>query len=144
MGLTDLAPLDPVEALQAAMLALPQIEPETKHIFHGGMYCRQTLFKAGTTIIGKRHARPHFFMVVSGEVAVGWPNGGGHDVVAAPYLKLGEPGDKRVLWAITDVLFMTFHATRAKTVAGIDRVAVERDPTSPFLADNTLKPELLS
>lgn len=139
-----LATPDPIAALQAEMLKLPQYEPPTGHIFHGGMYCRQTFFPAGATIIGKRHKRPHFFMVVFGDVAIGWPDGRGHDVVKAPFLKIGTPGDKRALWALTDVLFMTIHATRAKTVAGAERFAVEADPTSPIMVGNRFPEKALT
>lgn len=59
-----------VETLQIAMSQFPQYEPETTHLFHGGMYCRQVFRHADVTIVGKVHKKEHFYVVVFGTVMV--------------------------------------------------------------------------
>ena len=62
--------LEKVQTLQAEVSKLPQYEPETKHTFHGGMYCREVFRHAGVLVVGKVHKKEHFYYIVSGTVAI--------------------------------------------------------------------------
>ena len=126
-----------VQALQEEILKQPQVELPTEHIFHGGMYCRQVWQPAGTIIVGKVHKKEHFFMVVSGCVAVSV--GEEAQEIRAPFLLTSHPGDKRAIYAITDTLYMTIHRTDETDVAAAEDELVEYDPTCPFLVGNKLK-----
>ena len=129
-----------VEALQAEMLKFPQFEPPTEHIFHGGMYCRQVSIPAGCTIVGKKHKQDHFFMVMSGEVRI--VDDGEARTVCAPALIKSVAGVKRAIYAITDTVFMTFHATDAITVEQAEETLVEFDASSPFTLGNKIEVKL--
>ena len=59
-----------VEALQKALSKHEQYEPETKHTFHGGMYCREVFRVAGALIVGKVHKKEHLYYVVHGTVLI--------------------------------------------------------------------------
>ena len=123
-----------VEALQAEMLKFPQFEPPTEHMFHGGMYCRQVSIPAGCTIVGKKHKQDHFLMIMSGEVRI--VDDGEAQTIQAPMLVKCIAGVKRAIHAVTDTVFMTFHATDAVTVEQAEEALVEFDESSPFTLGN--------
>ena len=129
-----------VEALQAEMLKMPQFEPPTEHTFHGGMYCRQVSIPAGCTIVGKKHKQDHFFMVMSGVVCI--VDGDEAQTINAPALLKSLAGVKRAIHALTDTVFMTFHATDAVTVEQAEEILVEFDASSPFTLGNKIEVKL--
>lgn len=132
--------IDKVKVLQEELLKLPQYQPETRHFFHGGMYCREVFRHAGVLVVGKVHKQEHFYLIVSGTVQI--TDGEGRvQEVTGPHLFLSNPGTKRAVYALTDTLAMTFHATRAATVEDAEAELVEDEPTSLFLPGNTLKNE---
>jgi len=129
-----------VAALQAEMLKMPQFEPPTEHTFHGGMYCRQVSIPAGCTIVGKKHKQDHFFMVMSGVVCI--VDGDESQTISAPALLKSAAGVKRAIYALTDTVFMTFHATDALNVKQAEEVLVEFDASSPFTLGNKIEVKL--
>lgn len=131
-----------VQALQDAMTEMPQYEPPTEHLFHGGMYCRQVWRPAGCTIVGKVHKKEHFYVVVSGTICVTTDDG--VQTVTGPKVLCSTPGTKRAVYAITDALCMTFHAVDAQTVEQAEDELVEPDNGSKFLAGNKVKQEVLT
>lgn len=141
--MTPLTLAKPVEALQAAMLALPQVQLDSSHTFHGGMYVRQVFIPAGHTVVGKRHKRFHLFMVMSGALMISH-RGEKATLHRAPFMHLSEPGTKRALHALEDSLVLTVHASKAKTVKGAEAVMVEPDKSSPFGVGNVLKQKALA
>lgn len=130
-----------VQALQDAMMEMPQYEPPTEHIFHGGMYCRQVWRPAGCTIVGRVHKKEHFYMIVSGTVCITTDDG--VQTITGPMLLCSKPGTKRAVHALTDALCMTFHATDATDVAQVEEELVEPEPNSKFTIGNKIKPSEL-
>lgn len=130
-----------VQALQDAMMEMPQYEPPTEHIFHGGMYCRQVWRPAGCTIVGRVHKKEHFYMIVSGTVCITTDDG--VQTITGPMLLCSKPGTKRAVHALTDALCMTFHATEATDVAQVEEELVEPEPNSKFTIGNKIKPSEL-
>jgi quercetin dioxygenase-like cupin family protein len=128
-------------ALQAALLEMPQFEPPTEHIFHGGMYCRKVSIPAGCTLVGKVHKQEHFFAVASGTVCVTTDDGA--QLLSGFTLLTSYPGTKRAIHAVSDSVFMTFHATDATDVEQAEQALVEEDAASPFALGNKLKPSEL-
>ena len=126
-----------VDALQKEISQLPQYEPPTEHIFHGGMYCRQVWCPAGCLIVGKVHKKEHFFMVVSGTVRVTTDDG--VHTLTGPFLLCCKPGTKRAVYAITDALFMTIHRVESDTVEDVESELVEHDSNSMFTIGNKVK-----
>jgi quercetin dioxygenase-like cupin family protein len=131
-----------VQALQDAMSEMPQYEPPTEHLFHGGMYCRQVWRPAGCTIVGKVHKKEHFYMVVSGTICVTTDDG--LQTITGPKVLCSTPGTKRAVYAITDALCMTFHVVDAQTVEQAEDELVEPDNGSKFLVGNKVKQEVLT
>jgi len=129
-----------VDVLQQELSKLPQYEPETRHFFHGGMYCREVFRPAGVLIVGAVHKKEHFYLVVSGTVAITDGEGNVQEVTA-PQLFLSKPGTKRAVYALTDALCVTFHATDAVSVEQAEKELVEADPNSMFSVGNRIKPQ---
>ena len=102
------------------MLSMPQAETETKHHFADGIYARELFIPAGVCLVGALHKTNHLFTVSQGEcVAVTHE---GREEIKAPYMGQTQPGMKRVIYAITDTVWTTFHVTEETDV---DKVAKE-------------------
>ena len=132
---------DQVLALQSVLVQMPQYEPVTEHYFHGGMYCRKVFRHADVTVVGKVHKKEHFYLVVSGTVAVTTDDG--VQVITGPHLLCSKPGTKRAVYSVTDAVCMTFHRTDSTTVEDAEEELVEHDPASMFTIGNKLKDEVL-
>ena len=139
---THLAMRERVQSLQVELSKLPQYEPETRHTFHGGMYCREVFREAGVLVVGKVHKKEHFYLVVNGTVAITTDEGVRQ--VTGPTLLCSHPGTKRAVYAITDALCMTFHRVESDNVADAEEELVEFDPDSMYLSDNTPKMRAIS
>lgn len=133
--------LDKVQILQAEVSKLPQYEPETKHYFHGGMYCREVFRHAGVLVVGAVHKKEHFYLIVSGTVAITTDDG--VQEVTGPHLFSSKPGTKRAVYSVTDALCMTFHAIEAKTVEEAEAELVEAEPNSMYSLGNQVKHQQL-
>ena len=131
-----------VQALQDVISKMPQYEPETKHTFHAGMYCREVWRPAGVIVVGKIHKKEHFYLIVSGTVAITTDEG--VKSVTGPQLLCSKPGTKRAVYAETDALCMTFHVVDAKTIEDAEHELVEEDDSSMFALGNKLKNEVLT
>ena len=131
-----------VQALQNVISQMPQYEPETKHTFHAGMYCREVWRPAGVVVVGKIHKKEHFYLIVSGTVSITTDEG--VKSITGPHLLCSKPGTKRAVYAETDALCMTFHVVDAKTIEDAEHELVEEDDSSMFTLGNKLKNEVLT
>ena len=131
-----------VQALQDVISKMPQYEPETKHTFHAGMYCREVWRPAGVLVVGKIHKKEHFYLIVSGTIAITTDEG--VKSVTGPHLLCSKPGTKRAVYAETDALCMTFHVVDAKTIEDAEHELVEEDDSSMFTVGNKIKNEVLT
>ena len=137
-GLLPNAPLrQRVENLQREISKLPQYEPKTTHTFHAGMYCREVWRPAGVLVVGKVHKKEHFYLIVSGTVAITTDDG--VQLVTGPHLLCSTPGTKRAVYAETDALCMTFHVVDAKTIEDAEAELVETDANDMYTIGNTIK-----
>jgi hypothetical protein len=127
-----------VESLQQELAKLPQYEPETKHYFHGGMYCREVFRHAGVLVVGAVHKKEHFYLIVSGTVAITDGEGNVQEFTG-PHLFSSKPGTKRAVYALTDAVCMTFHATEATTVEDAEATLVEADASTMYSLGNKVK-----
>ena len=132
-----------VDVLQQELSKLPQYEPVTRHYIHGGMYCREVFREADVLVVGKVHKKEHFYLIVGGTVII--TDGENESVeVTGPFLFLSKPGTKRAVYAVTNTLCMTFHATDATTVEDAENELVESDPDAMLGVGNLIKKEVLS
>lgn len=126
-----------VEALQAALDCLPQYEPETRHYFHGGMYCREVFRNQDVLVVGKVHKQEHFYVIVSGTVLITDGMDEAREVTG-PEVIMSKPGTKRAVLSITPAVCMTFHRTDATSVEEAEAELVEDEP-SAYAPGNKIK-----
>ena len=125
-----------IEKLQSEMAKMPQVELETEHYFSGGMYCRKLIRPAGTLIVGKVHLKDHFFMCAKGEI-IAWSEKGMKTLRAGDIIE-SKQGTKRVTYAVTDSIGITFHKTDKTDLNEIEAELIEPDATSLFDSSNKL------
>lgn len=91
-----------------------------KHTFSDGIYVREIFIPAGTVLTGKihKHAHPNFLM--SGKVEV-FTESGGKQKLEGPLSMISEAGTKRVVYAITDAVWITVHENK-NNITNIDEI----------------------
>lgn len=108
------AALDAVYRLEDEILKLPQIDMETHHVIHGGMYARTITVPAGVVTTGAL-IKKATILIVTGDALVTIGDDcvelNGHNVVPA------SAGRKQGLYALTDTTVTMIFATDATTVA---------------------------
>ena len=127
--------------LAAELALLPQYEPETRHYFADGMYCREVFRRAGVLVVGKVHKREHFYYVSCGTVLVASDTE--TKEVIGPMMIVSQPGTKRAVFAITDAMCLTVHRTDKTDLAEIEKELIEDDPDAMYGPDNKLKQGVL-
>lgn len=95
-----------------------QIELPLKHHFSEGLYARELFIPAGTIVVGKIHKYENLNIMVAGEMDV--LIGDKIQRVCAPFIVVSPPGTKRIAKAITDVIWLTVHATEESDLNKIE------------------------
>lgn len=114
-----------VQRLEAALLAMPQVECPTRHHFAGGIYGREMFMRAGTTLTGATHKRQHMALFV-GDVSVF--DGESVERLTGHNIVIAEPGTKRAMYAHADSYVTGFFITDKTDIQDIERELVEEDP----------------
>lgn len=101
------------EHLRADVGAVDASAFVTRHHFAPGTYSREIELPAGSRVVGKIHRHAHVNVISRGHALVATPDG----VVAleAPYTFISEPGTKRLVLALDDVVWTTVHANPTDT-----------------------------
>jgi len=113
----------------------------TEHYFSDGMYCRKLIRPAGTLIIGKVHKKDHFFLCAKGEI-IAWSESGMRHLKAGDVI-CSKPGTKRVTYAITEAIGITFHRTDKTNLDEIEEELIEPSEIALFDSANNLKAKAL-
>ena len=101
--------------------ALSKTNP-TKHTFADGCYIREIFNPANEIVITKIHKKEHPFFLMKGEMSI--LSEDGIQTLKAPYQGITKPGTKRVIYTHEDCVFITVHATDAKTVEEVEEEVV--------------------
>lgn len=114
---------DKILQLERTMREMPEgshCNPEVSHFYEEGLYARAVLIPAGATLVGKIHKHGHYNHIDFGHGLVATEQGvvefhGPQDFVSLP-------GTKRVVHAITDILWVTYHEnpTNSRDLAFIE------------------------
>lgn len=78
------------------------------HSFANGIYMREIFIPAGKVLTGKIHRHAHPNILLEGEVLVVTEHAGKQHL-KAPLAMISEPGTKRVVFALSDTRWLTFH-----------------------------------
>lgn len=90
-----------------------------KHSFAPGVYVREIFIPAGTILTGKIHKYEHPNFLMSGEVTV-FTESGGAEKLTGPVSMISPALTKRIVYAHTDVVWITVHATDETDVGKIE------------------------
>lgn len=107
-----------VLAFEHVLMQLPQIEIEPRHEFIEGLYKREITFKKGTLATGKIHRADHMDVMLSGEMIVASENGYKH--LKGPCFMTSTAGKKKAGYALTDVIWATYHPTKCTTIETVE------------------------
>lgn len=107
--------INKIEALEKAMLASDDIRIAKgnsdmfplKHSFSEGVYIREMFMPMGGLVIGKLYKISHTWFLLSGELEVATDKG--NEYYIGPCYVNAPEGTKRVLHAVTDVVFVNVY-----------------------------------
>jgi hypothetical protein len=116
----NLALQDGIYKAQDLLLQMPQADCEVVHHFADGLYARELQIPAGVALVGALHRTNHVFTVSQGECYAVTHEGKEH--IVAPHTGQTHPGMKRVIYAVTDTVWTTYHPTNETDV---DKIAQE-------------------
>lgn len=85
------------------------IDCHVKHRFTPGLYMRECALPAGMIGISQIHNTTHPFVILEGKIRVRTHLG--IRTLEAPFFGITEPMTRRILSAITDTRWITFHVT---------------------------------
>jgi hypothetical protein len=123
-----------LDELEAVIASCPQAHLPVCHRFTPGMYIREIRIPAGTLLTSATHLTQHPFVLSKGTIQVISENEG-PVIYEAPHTGITDPGTRRVLYAETDCVWTTFHAT--------DETDVEKICTGILAShDNPIAPGL--
>lgn len=113
LGSMSPAAVDVVTRFEDEALKLPQVQIETQHSFHAGMYARTIMIPAGVVLTGALIKIPTM-LIVNGDAVVYKEDGPvritGHNVM------LGAAGRKQAFVAMSDTYLTMVFPTGATTV----------------------------
>lgn len=99
-----------IDELEVAIMQnLPAVELPLEHHFTPGLYTRTIHIPAGTILTSKIHRTEHPFVVHKGRLLVVDDDNGPVEI-AAPHMGITKPGTRRVVKALEDCVWSTFHA----------------------------------
>lgn len=125
--------LEQIQRFERVLAEAPQAEHFTGHYFADGVYGRALLIQAGTALTGKMHRQRHLNFLMQGTIRV-WTEEG-MKTLEAPQIIVSEPGTKRVGYAITDVIWVTVHATDKTDLDEIEAEVIIPEDGSPVLPE---------
>jgi hypothetical protein len=109
-----------VNQLEQMVEQLPQIECPIRNIFAPNIYAREMTIPAGVVLTGAVHKTCHLSILSKGQVRV--VSDEGVIELAAPATLISQPGAKRAIFAISEAVWTTIHAT---TETDVDKLVVE-------------------
>ena len=121
--MSDVVTQDQIYKLRDIIKDLPRADVQTRHHFSDGMYAREMFMPAGSCVVGALHKTQHLYSVVKGHCLV--TSQYGSEEIQAPFLGETIPGTKRVIYAVTDCVWITYHPTNLTDVDEIEAALVE-------------------
>lgn len=111
---------DKIDLFESILLNEEQVNCPLQHFFTPGLYTRQIFIPKGTYLTSKVHKTAHPYIISVGEISV-FIEDEGEVLLKAPHMGITLPGTRRVLFAHTDVVWTTFHATDKETVEEVEK-----------------------
>lgn len=100
-----------IDNIESAMQSLNNpVDCPLIHRFSPGLYIREIFMPAGTWLTSKIHKTEHPFVILSGIVST-WTKEEGAIIMMAGTIRITKPDTRRVLFALVDTKWATFHPT---------------------------------
>lgn len=112
--------------LQAALNEVEEIECPLQHVFAPGAYARTIFIPRGGVLVGKIHKHKHLNILSQGTVLV-LTESGGLEQLTGPLTMVSEPGTKRAVQALTDVVWTTIHLTNETDLEKIENEVIAKN-----------------
>lgn len=116
-----------VNAIEARMRQMDQIEIPVRHYFSQGVYAREIQIPKGALLTGKIHKYQQLNILSKGDISVLTEDGVKR--VQAPFTIVSPPGTKRVAIAHEDCVWTTIHGTEETDVDKIEAHFIAQDET---------------
>lgn len=96
-----------IDAIEQALLDLPQVECPIRHFFTDGLFAREITIYAGTVLTGAEHRTEHIAVLSKGKIRMLRENG--TEDISAPYTFIAKPGGKNAGVALEDSIWTSFY-----------------------------------
>lgn len=106
----DTDPSGFIDQMEVELVKLDQVDCPVTHRFTKGMYIREIFIPKGTLLTSMEHKTEHPFVITKGCIAVVSKNED-RIVYNAPYTGITQPNTRRMLYAVEDTVWTTFHVT---------------------------------
>ena len=123
---------DPIDEIEGLMAQCETVEFPLKHTFIDGFYIREIFMPAGSMLTSKIHKTEHPYYVSKGKINVIIDGEVKH--IEAPYWGITKAGTRRLLYAVEDCTWTTFHATDKTTPEEVEEEIIEPHD-NPFLSE---------
>lgn len=110
----------PINALEQVLATMPRVELPLQNDFTPGLYRRTVFIPKGTILTSKIHKTEHPFVITKGSILV-WTEETGTLLFVAPFHGITKAGTRRILEALDDVIWTTYHVTDKTDVDEIER-----------------------
>jgi len=128
-GATDDADL--VDRIEAYVAGFEQADCPVNDHFFDGLYGRETFVPGGTVFVTEEHMTTHPLFLMQGTITL-WTKGSEGVTLHAPCVVRTTPGTRRVVFAHSDTVGITVHATAEKDPEAI-RAQITSQRPNPFL-----------
>lgn len=115
-----------IKVLQKEMLQLDQVEVPVRHYYANGFYAREMEVLAGVTLVGKIHKSEHLCIIQKGKVRI--VSEEFNDTVTGPFTYVSQPGAKRAMHVLEDLVFTTVHMTDETDLEVLEDLLIESEP----------------
>lgn len=122
------------DRIEQEMAKHPQVRLPVRHLFTPGLYIRECFLPRGTRCTSKIHLTEHPFVISMGRALV-WSGIPGEkpEEIGAPFTGITKPGTRRMIHALEDTIWSTFHPTLSTDIHQIEReIIFKHDPHLPF------------
>lgn len=98
-----------LQQFEAILISNNQVDCPLEELFAPGLYIRERFVPAGTLFSTYTWKETHIFRCIMGELLI-WEEKKGWQLYTAPCRGITQKGTKRVVYAVTDVIWETLHA----------------------------------
>jgi quercetin dioxygenase-like cupin family protein len=128
-----------LDAIEAAMLQLPQAPCPVRHHFGPGVYIREVTLPAGAFVVGHAHRDENLNLMLKGRVALLGADGRLHEV-SAPYMVIA-PAGRKAAYVIEEAVWCNVYGTDETDIAKLEEMYVQKSDAA--LRHEALEQEVL-